>query len=70
MVVPTDLAVALKTDRKAREAFEAFSPSHRREYIEWIESAKREETRTRRLQTALAQIAEGKAQNWRYESRR
>ena len=69
VVVPKDLAAALKKNRKAREAFEAFSPSHRREYIEWIESAKREETRTRRLETALAQIAEGKSQNWRYESR-
>jgi uncharacterized protein YdeI (YjbR/CyaY-like superfamily) len=65
-VVPDDLMAALKKNRRALTAFEAFSPSHRREYIEWITGAKRDETRQRRLETAIAQIAEGKPQNWKY----
>src|SRR5678815_3162111 len=47
-------------------AFKAFPPSHRREYVEWLTGAKKEETRQRRLETAIAQIAEGKSQNWKY----
>jgi len=70
VVVPQALADALAKNRKARAAFDAFSPSHKREYIEWISSAKREETRTRRLTQAVAQMAEGKSQNWRYEAPR
>lgn len=68
VVVPADLAAALRKHAKARAAFAAFPPSHRREYVEWITGAKREETRARRLATAVAWIAEGKPQNWRYET--
>ena len=64
---PPDLAAALKKNKKARDAFEAFSPSHRKEYIEWITDAKREETRQRRLETTLQWLAEGKPRNWKYE---
>jgi uncharacterized protein YdeI (YjbR/CyaY-like superfamily) len=65
--VPDDLAAALQKNKKARQTFDKFSYSHRKEYVEWINGAKREETRQRRLATALAQLAEGKTQNWRYE---
>jgi uncharacterized protein YdeI (YjbR/CyaY-like superfamily) len=64
--VPEDLAAALKKNKKAHAAFEAFSPSHRREYAEWITDAKGAETRARRLQTALEWMAEGKSRNWKY----
>lgn len=64
--VPGDLARALKRSRKARLAFEGFSPSHRREYIEWITEAKAAETRTRRLETAIEWMAVGKPRNWKY----
>ena len=64
--VPADLTAALKKNKKAMTAFQSFPPSHRREYIEWITQAKREETRQKRLQTAIVQIAEGKPQNWKY----
>ena len=50
-----------------RRTFEALSPSQRRDYIEWITEAKREETRERRVATALAWLAEGKSRNWKYE---
>ena len=66
--VPPVLTAALARNRKARQTFETFSPSHRREYIEWINEAKREETKARRLKTAIAWLAEGKPRNWKYVS--
>jgi uncharacterized protein YdeI (YjbR/CyaY-like superfamily) len=63
---PADLAAALKKNPKARAAFAGFSPSHRREYIEWIVEAKRDETRQRRLAQAIEMLAEGKTRNWKY----
>jgi hypothetical protein len=68
VAVPADLAAALKKNPKASEAFAAFRPSHRKEYVEWITEAKREETRARRLATAVEWIAQGKARNWKYEN--
>jgi uncharacterized protein YdeI (YjbR/CyaY-like superfamily) len=64
--VPDDLAAALAANPAAQAAFAAFPPSHRREYVDWIAGAKRAETRARRLDQALALIAEGKPQNWKY----
>ena len=65
--VPKDLAAALGRDAKAKRTFDAFSPSHRREYIEWITEAKTDATRERRLATTLEWLAEGKSRNWKYE---
>lgn len=64
--IPADLAAALRRNRKARDAFESFSPSHRREYIEWITEAKREATREKRLATTIEWLEEGKPRHWRY----
>lgn len=64
--VPEDLALALAKNRRAAQTFENFSKSHRREYIEWITEAKREETRQKRVATALEWLAEGKPRNWKY----
>jgi uncharacterized protein YdeI (YjbR/CyaY-like superfamily) len=66
LVVPKDFVAALARSAAARRAFENFAPSHKREYVEWIEGAKREETRKRRLASAIDQIAAGKPQNWKY----
>jgi uncharacterized protein YdeI (YjbR/CyaY-like superfamily) len=68
--VPDDLKAALAKNRKARLTFEGFSPTHRREYIEWIVGAKRDETRASRLATTLEWLAEGKQKEWRYQTRR
>jgi uncharacterized protein YdeI (YjbR/CyaY-like superfamily) len=65
--IPADLAEALAGNRAAAATFAKFSPSHRKEYIEWIIEAKRPETRQKRLATTLAWLAEGKARNWKYE---
>ena len=64
--VPEDLTKALKRNKKALTAFEAFPPSHKREYVEWIVEAKGEDTRKRRLESAVEWIAEGKSRNWKY----
>jgi len=64
--LPADLAAALKRDTRARATFAGFSPSHRREYVQWITEAKREETRARRVQQAVEWLAEGKSRNWKY----
>ena len=68
LTVPTDLSAALKKNKRALAAFEAFSPSHKREYVEWITEAKREETRNKRIAQAIEWMAEGKARNWKYEN--
>jgi uncharacterized protein YdeI (YjbR/CyaY-like superfamily) len=65
--VPPVLAAALARNKKAKAHFEAFSPSKQREYSEWISTAKTDETRSKRLATAIEWIAEGKARHWRYE---
>lgn len=64
--VPADLAAALKRNRAASATFSNFSPSHRREYIEWITEAKQEATRQKRLATTVEWLAEGRPRNWKY----
>ena len=54
-------------EQEGKAAFDAFSPSHKREYVEWITEAKRDETRSEASQTAIKWIAEGKSRNWKYE---
>ena len=66
LVIPDDLQAALKKNRKALAIFEGFSYSHRKEYVEWITEAKRDETRARRLKTAMEWLAQGKSRNWKY----
>ena len=66
LTLPDDFQRALGKNRKAREAFDRFSYSHRKEYIEWIAGAKRDDTRTRRLALAMDWISQGKPQNWKY----
>jgi uncharacterized protein YdeI (YjbR/CyaY-like superfamily) len=60
---------ALHKNKQALQVFEAFSPSKKRDYIEWITEAKTEETRLKRMTTALEWIAEGKSRNWKYEQK-
>ena len=65
--VPDVLAAALKKNKKAAAVFEAFAPSHRREYIEWIADAKTDGTRDKRVATTLEWLVEGKSRNWKYK---
>ncbi|GAA0312009.1 hypothetical protein GCM10009087_22670 [Sphingomonas oligophenolica] len=66
--VPEDLAEALARDDAAAATFNAFPPSCRREYCEWVGEAKRPETRTKRVRETIALLREGKRRNWKYES--
>lgn len=64
--VPDYFIKALKKNKTAFKTFENFSPSHKKEYIEWITEAKTEETRNRRIITAIEWMTEGKSRNWKY----
>jgi hypothetical protein len=57
--VPPDLASALDRDPAVRETFDALSYTHRKEYVRWIEDAKRDETRARRIARAVEMLREG-----------
>jgi uncharacterized protein YdeI (YjbR/CyaY-like superfamily) len=65
--IPDELAAAFKKNKKAQKAFEGFSPSQKREYIEWIIEAKTEETKMKRVATTVEWSAEGKTRNWKYK---
>jgi len=65
---PEDLVAALDKSAAARATFDAFPPSCRREYVEWVVEAKRPETRAKRIAQAVEWMAEGKRRNWKYEA--
>lgn len=65
--LPGDLGAALKANAAAQGHWDAFSPGKRRDYIEWVLEAKREETRVKRIETIVGQVAEGKDRNWKYK---
>jgi HEAT repeat protein len=57
--VPPDLAAALADDSAALAAFHALSYTHRKEYARWVQEAKRDETRRRRIAQALQMLRKG-----------
>lgn len=57
---------ALKKDKDVWKVWEAFSPSKKDDYIEWMIDAKTDATREKRLATAIEWIGEGKPRNWKY----
>jgi uncharacterized protein YdeI (YjbR/CyaY-like superfamily) len=63
-----EFGAALKKNKKATRAFAAFTPSCKREYVEWIADAKRPETRDKRIATAIEWISQGKQRNWKYQN--
>jgi uncharacterized protein YdeI (YjbR/CyaY-like superfamily) len=65
--IPGVLQKALDKNKTAATAFTNFSPSHKREYIEWITEAKTEETKNKRTATTIEWLKEGKSRNWKYE---
>ena len=66
LVTPDYFMAALKKNKKAFATFESFSYSNKKEYVEWTTEAKTEETRAKRLETAIEWMAEGKVRNWKY----
>ncbi|MGO1071697.1 YdeI/OmpD-associated family protein [Lysobacter sp. CA199] len=69
VVTPQDLAAALKLNARARAAYAAFSPSQKRDYVDWIEGAKREQTRKSRLVQAVEWMEQGKIRFWKYQAK-
>jgi hypothetical protein len=58
--LPNDFKRALARNARAKAGYEKLAYSHKKAYVEWIESAKKEETRVKRIKTSLANIAAGK----------
>ena len=59
--VPRDLRAALDREPESAKAFDRMSFTHRREYVEWVEEAKRPETRARRVAGTVERVREGRA---------
>jgi hypothetical protein len=62
-----DEGIRVKKKPAARKTFDAFSPSQRREYVEWVTEAKADATRQKRMATAIEWLSQGKSRNWKYE---
>lgn len=67
LTIPSYFTAALRKNKKAFVHFESFSPSAKREYVEWITGAKSEETRISRMETTIEWVGQGKKRNWKYE---
>jgi len=59
VTVPPDLRAALAEVPESKKAFAAMSFTHRREYVQWVEEAKRPETRTRRITRTVERVRAG-----------
>ena len=66
LIIPAYFKTALSKNKKAAEQFEKFAPGQKKEYISWLTEAKTEETKNKRLETALEWISEGRIRNWKY----
>jgi hypothetical protein len=62
VVLPADVVVALDADPQARRCYDGLSYSHRSAYVLWIESAKKDETRQRRIAEAVEMLRQGRKQ--------
>lgn len=60
VAVPDDLARALAKNKRAAAYLEKIAPSHRKAYVNWINAAKKPETRKARIERAIAMLAAGK----------
>lgn len=67
LLMPDDFKELLSANTIAVGYFEGFSPSKKREYLEWFADAKSESTRQKRMEQALDWISEGKSRNWKYQ---
>ena len=67
-VLPEDVAALLAQAKHAaaRRTWERFTNGMRRDYVDWIDEAKTDATRRKRVATALEWLAEGKQRNWKY----
>lgn len=66
LLVPADLTSAITESPKALATWDRFPRSARKDYILWVEEAKTELTRNRRIETTVEWLGEGKHRNWKY----
>ena len=66
LIIPAEILTVINKNKKALATFESFSPSNKREYIDWINEAKTEATKYKRLTQAIEWMEEGKPRNWKY----
>jgi hypothetical protein len=59
VAVPADFKKALARNKEVKAAFDKLSYTHRKEFVQWVEGAKKEETRARRIEKALVMLVEG-----------
>ncbi|TDF98123.1 YdeI/OmpD-associated family protein [Paenibacillus piri] len=57
--IPQDLQQALDDNPQAKQFFDGLSYTHRKEYVRWVTDAKREETRTGRIQKSVEKLVAG-----------
>ena len=67
LIIPDYFIDFIGRHPKAKEVFEKFPPSHKREYTEWIVEAKTDATRQKRMESAVEMMSEGKSRNWKYQ---
>jgi len=58
--IPKDLTKELKKDKEAKAFFDKLSYTHQKEYVRWVEEAKREETRQNRIAKTIEMLKKGK----------
>jgi len=63
-----EFAEALAKAPKANAALDGFPPSAQRDYLEWIDEAKQDSTRQKRIATAIEWLSEGKRRHWKYQN--
>jgi uncharacterized protein YdeI (YjbR/CyaY-like superfamily) len=69
LIIAKELAIALEEYKKAKSYFEKLSLSQKRDYCDWINEAKSETTKTKRINTTIEWLSEGKTRNWKYENK-
>lgn len=58
--IPKDLMKELKKDKEAKASFDKLSYTHQKEYVRWVEEAKKEETRQNRIVKTIEMLKKGK----------
>ncbi|MFD2288493.1 hypothetical protein GJU39_19445 [Pedobacter petrophilus] len=67
LIIPQYFIDALQEDSLAMGVFQNFSVSNKKDYVLWLEEAKTESTRLKRLETSIEWISEGKSRMWKYK---
>jgi uncharacterized protein YdeI (YjbR/CyaY-like superfamily) len=57
--IPSELSEALARNRRAKDYFEKLAPTYQKHFIGWIVTARREQTKARRLRASMALLARG-----------